>query len=419
MATPFQLFADFDPAGHQPQAIEKLAEGVQRGDHFQTLLGVTGSGKTFVMANVIEKVQKPTLIIAHNKTLAAQLAAEFREFFPHNRVEYFVSYYDYYQPEAYVPQRDLYIEKDSAINDEVDRLRHAATQALLTRRDVIIVASVSCIYGLGSPADYEQISVPLQVGQQLERKQFFRALIDMQYLRNDVAGARGTFRVKGDTIEIHPVDEEVLLRLELFGDELEMIYKLDRLTGEVLGAYEEYTVFPATHHVILPDRLELVIESIEAELEVRLQELLEQGKLLEHQRLKERTTYDIEMIREMGFCSGIENYSRHFSGRRPGEPPSTLVEYFPRDFLCFVDESHQTIPQLHAMAHGDLARKQTLVDFGFRLPSALDNRPLRFDEWEKLVNQVVFVSATPGQYEKTVSTQVVEQLIRPTGLVDP
>ncbi|MEO7993446.1 MAG: excinuclease ABC subunit UvrB [bacterium] len=416
---PFVLVSDYEPAGDQPEAIADLSAAIEDGHRFHTLLGVTGSGKTFVMANVIAQLQRPTLVIAHNKTLAAQLASEFREFFPHNRVEYFVSYYDYYQPEAYVPSRDLYIEKDSAINEEVDRLRHAATQALLSRRDVIIVASVSCIYGLGSPADYALISVTVKANERYNRLQLFRSLIDMQYLRNDVAAARGTFRAKGDTVEIFPVDEEVAIRLQFFGDEIEAIYKLDRVTGEILGAFEEYTIFPASHHVILPERQELVLAGIEKELEERLPVLLEQNKLIEHQRLKERTTYDLEMIREMGFCSGIENYSRHFSGREPGEPPSTLVEYFPKDFLCFVDESHQTIPQLRAMSAGDLARKTVLVDYGFRLPSALDNRPLRFEEWERLINQCVFVSATPSDYERKVSEGVTELVVRPTGLIDP
>ncbi|MCG3150994.1 MAG: UvrABC system protein B [bacterium] len=416
---PFELASEFAPSPAQLEAINAIAGHLEAGQRFQTLLGVTGSGKTYVMANIIAQVQRPTLIIAHNKTLAAQLAAEFREFFPNNRVEYFVSYYDYYQPEAYVPSKDLFIEKDSAINEEVDRLRHAATQALLTRRDVIIVASVSCIYGLGSPADYTMISVTLRKGESTNRTKLFRSLIDMQFLRNDVAQARGTFRVKGDTLEIFPVDEEVVIRVEMFGDEVESLAKLDRITGEVLGVYEEYTIFPASHYVILPERQELVIHAIEQELEQRLPEFVRENRLIEHQRLKERTHYDIEMLREMGFCNGIENYSRHFAGRPPGEPPSTLVEYFPDDFLMFVDESHQTIPQIRAMAVGDLQRKQTLVDYGFRLPSAIDNRPLRFEEWERLLNQVVFVSATPAAYEMEKSESITELLIRPTGLVDP
>ncbi|MGQ9698127.1 MAG: excinuclease ABC subunit UvrB [Armatimonadota bacterium] len=415
----FKLVSDYKPRGDQPQAIEKLVEGIRRGDKFQTLLGVTGSGKTFTIAHVIERVQRPTLVIAHNKTLAAQLCSEFREFFPHNAVEYFVSYYDYYQPEAYIPQTDTYIEKDSSINDEIDRLRHSATQAVLERRDVIVVASVSCIYGLGSPEEYRRSNLTLRRGETRDRDDCLRTLVDMQFVRNDVALARGTFRVRGDVVEIQSVDEEVITRVEFFGDEVDRITRVDPLTGEVIEECERVTIFPATHFIASWETIERALKSIEEELEERLEWFRRQGKLLEAQRLEQRTRYDMEMIREIGYCSGIENYSRHLDGRAPGTPPATLLDYFPEDFLLVIDESHQTIPQLHGMYAGDMSRKQTLVDFGFRLPSAKDNRPLRFDEFESHVNQCIFVSATPGPYELRRSTQVVEQIIRPTGLVDP
>jgi len=415
----FKLVSDYKPRGDQPQAIEKLVQGIRRGDRFQTLLGVTGSGKTFTIAHVIEQVQRPTLVIAHNKTLAAQLCSEFREFFPHNAVEYFVSYYDYYQPEAYIPQTDTYIEKDSSINDEIDRLRHSATQAVLERRDVIVVASVSCIYGLGSPEEYKRSNLTLRRGETRDRDDCLRTLVDMQFTRNDVALTRGTFRVRGDVIEIQPVDEEVITRVELFGDEVDRITRIDPLTGEVLEECERVTIFPATHFVASWETIERALKSIEEELEERLEWFRKQGKLLEAQRLEQRTRYDMEMIREIGYCSGIENYSRHLDGRAPGTPPATLLQYFPDDFLLVIDESHQTVPQLHGMYAGDMSRKQTLVDFGFRLPSCRDNRPLRFDEFEGYINQCIFVSATPGPYELRHSTQVVEQIIRPTGLVDP
>ncbi|MGQ9525019.1 MAG: excinuclease ABC subunit UvrB [Armatimonadota bacterium] len=415
----FKLVSDYKPRGDQPQAIEKLVEGIRRGDKFQTLLGVTGSGKTFTIAHVIERVQRPTLVIAHNKTLAAQLCSEFREFFPHNAVEYFVSYYDYYQPEAYIPQTDTYIEKDSSINDEIDRLRHSATQAVLERRDVIVVASVSCIYGLGSPEEYRRSNLTLRRGETRDRDDCLRTLVDMQFVRNDVALARGTFRVRGDVVEIQSVDEEVITRVEFFGDEVDRITRVDPLTGEVIEECERVTIFPATHFIASWETIERALKSIEEELEERLEWFRRQGKLLEAQRLEQRTRYDMEMIREIGYCSGIENYSRHLDGRAPGTPPATLLDYFPEDFLLVIDESHQTIPQLHGMYAGDMSRKQTLVDFGFRLPSAKDNRPLRFDEFESHVNQCIFVSATPGPYELRHSTQVVEQIIRPTGLVDP
>jgi len=415
----FQIKADFHPTGDQPEAIEKLTEGVLRGDRFQTLLGVTGSGKTFTMANVIERVQRPTLVIAHNKTLAAQLCSEFREFFPDNAVQYFVSYYDYYQPEAYIPQTDTYIEKDSSINDEIDRLRHAATQSVLERRDTIVVASVSCIYGLGSPEDYQQTNLTLERGRSYEREGILRRLIDMQFRRNDIALGRGTFRVKGDILEIQPADEEIITRVEFFGDEVEKIMVVNPLTGEIVLSQDRVTVFPATHFVTPWEKMERALREIEEELQERIRFFQSQGKLLEAERIEQRTRYDMEMMREVGFCSGIENYSRILDGRAPGTPPHTLLDYFPDDFLVFIDESHQTIPQLHGMYNGDRSRKETLVEFGFRLPSALDNRPLRFDEFLERVGQVIFVSATPGPYELKHSTQVVEQLIRPTGLVDP
>ncbi len=416
---PFKLVADFEPAGDQPKAIADLVKGLEEGLRMQTLLGVTGSGKTYVMAKVIETVQRPTLVITHNKTLAAQLTAEYKAFFPNNFVGYFVSYYDYYQPEAYVPERDLYIEKDADVNEEVDRLRHAATQALLTRRDVIIVATVSCIYGLGSPSEYSDMSVEVKVGDEVERRRFLRKLIDMQYLRNDIALVRGSFSVKGDTIELYPVNEEVHVRMTFFGDECESIARLHPVTGEVLETLDEVTIFPASHYVILPDRQELILENIKKELAEQYEVFQKAEKNLYAERLKDRTLYDIECIKELGFCSGIENYSRHFSGRQPGEPPATLVEYFPDDYLMIIDESHQTIPQLNGMYNGDYTRKRNLVDYGFRLPCALDNRPLKFREFEEYINQVIFTTATPGPYERAHTDQTVELIIRPTGLVDP
>ncbi|OUM97382.1 MAG: excinuclease ABC subunit B [Firmicutes bacterium ZCTH02-B6] len=415
----FKLVSEFEPKGDQPQAIDALAEGVERGLRYQTLLGATGTGKTFTMASVIERVQRPTLVIAHNKTLAAQLCSEFREFFPHNAVHYFISYYDYYQPEAYIPQTDTYIEKDASINDEIDRLRHAATSALFERRDVIIVASVSCIYGLGSPEDYVGMKLSVKHGDIRDRDNILRRLVGIQYQRNDVGFKRGTFRVRGDVVEIIPVYEENVIRIEFFGDEVERIVAVDSLTGEILGELDEVRIYPATHYITPEEKMKRAIESIEAELEERLAWLKKQGKLLEAQRLEQRTRYDIEMLREVGYCQGIENYSRHLDGRAPGEPPATLLDYFPRDFLIFIDESHQTVPQIRGMFNGDRSRKETLVEFGFRLPSALDNRPLTFDEFEARLNQVVFVSATPGPYEREKSERIVEQIIRPTGLVDP
>jgi len=415
----FKLTNTYTPKGDQVTAIPALAAGLKSGDRFQTLLGVTGSGKTFTMAGIIQEVQRPALVIAHNKTLAAQLTSEFREFFPDNAVEYFVSYYDYYQPEAYIPQSDTYIEKDSAVNDEIDRLRHSATQALLERRDVIIVASVSCIYGLGSPDEYQKGTLPLVVGKEYNRRELLRQLVDMQFSRNDMAPVRGTFRVKGDILEVCPADEEVVLRIDFFGDEIEKIDALDPLTGEVIRSLDRYTVFPASHFVTSEDRLEKAMKSIEAELEERLEYFRNRGELLEAQRLEQRTLYDLEMMREVGYCNGIENYSRHMDGRAPGTAPHTLLDYFPDDFVIFIDESHQTIPQIHGMYGGDMSRKTTLVDFGFRLPSAKDNRPLKWEEFEQRMKQAVFVSATPGPYEKEMSARTVEQIIRPTGLIDP
>lgn len=415
----FQVVAPFEPAGDQPQAIAKLAEGIRCGLHAQTLLGVTGSGKTYTMAKVIEAVQKPTLVIAHNKTLAAQLCNEFREFFPHNAVHYFVSYYDYYQPEAYVPQSDTYIEKDASINDEIDRLRHAATSALLQRRDVVIVASVSCIYGLGSPEDYIGLTLSLKSGEFRDRDHILRRLVGIQYERNDIGFQRGTFRVRGDVIEIIPAYSDNVVRIELFGDEVERILELDPITGEVLAENEEIMIYPASHFVTSTEKLQRAIKSIEMELAEVLQKLKAENKLLEAQRLEQRTRYDLEMLEQMGFCQGIENYSRHLSGRAEGEMPSTLLDYFPKDFLMFIDESHVTIPQIRGMYHGDRSRKETLVKYGFRLPSALDNRPLTFPEFESHINQVIFVSATPGPYEIEHEQQRVEQILRPTGLVDP
>jgi len=416
---PFQVVAPFEPAGDQPQAIAKLADGIKRGLRAQTLLGVTGSGKTYTMAKVIEAVQKPTLVIAHNKTLAAQLCNEFREFFPHNAVHYFVSYYDYYQPEAYVPQSDTYIEKDASINDEIDRLRHAATSALFQRRDVIIVASVSCIYGLGSPEDYVGLTLALKSGEFRDRDHILRRLVGIQYERNDIGFQRGTFRVRGDVIEIIPASSDNVIRIELFGDEIERILELDPITGEVLAENEEVKIYPASHFVTSEEKLRRAIQAIEHELEAQLQKLRAENKLLEAQRLEQRTRYDLEMMEQMGYCSGIENYSRHLAGRAEGDPPATLLDYFPKDYLLFIDESHVTIPQIRGMYHGDRSRKETLVKYGFRLPSALDNRPLTFTEFEHRINQVIFVSATPGPYEMEHEQQRVEQILRPTGLVDP
>ena len=415
----FKVVSDFEPTGDQPQAIAKLVEGIRAGYKAQTLLGVTGSGKTYVMSKVVEQVQKPTLVIAHNKTLAAQLASEFKQFFPNNAVEYFVSYYDYYQPEAYIPRTDTYIEKDSSINDEIDRLRHSATQALFTRRDVLIVASVSCIYSLGEPEEYNQTVVHLKKGETRKRDKVLRFLTDIHYERNDVNFTRGKFRVRGDTLEIHPAYDETAVRVEFWGDEIERIVEVDPLTGEILLERTQVDVYPAKHFVTNKEKLAEALADIEQELEERVKGLTDQGKLVEAQRLRQRTEYDLEMLREAGFCSGIENYSRHLSRRAPGSQPWTLLDYFPDDFLMFVDESHMTLPQIRGMYHGDRSRKEVLVEYGFRLPSALDNRPLTFPEFERHVNQVVFVSATPGPYEYEHSQQIVEQVIRPTGLVDP
>jgi excinuclease ABC subunit B len=415
----FKLATDFQPTGDQPKAIEQLVAGLKRGDKHQTLLGVTGSGKTFTMANVIQQVQRTTLVLAHNKTLAAQLYSEFKEFFPQNAVEYFVSYYDYYQPEAYVPRTDTYIEKDADINEEIDKLRHAATRALLTREDVIIVASVSCIYGLGSPEDYGKTVVQLRKGAAVRRDRVLRHLIDIQYERNDLTLVRGTFRVRGDTLDIFPSYEEIAVRVEFWGDEIERIVEIDPLTGEILTERSAIDVYPAKHFVTSQEKLELAIQDIQVELAERLSELEAEGKVVEAARLKQRTMYDLEMLQEAGYCSGIENYSRHLSRRGPGDPPWTLLDYFPDDFLMFVDESHMSLPQVRGMYAGDRSRKDTLVDFGFRLPSARDNRPLTFDEFQRHLSQVIYVSATPGPWEMEHSTQIVEQVIRPTGLVDP
>ena len=420
MLQKFRLVSEYKPAGDQPQAVDKLVSGIQRGYRFQTLLGATGTGKTYTMANVIERVQKPTLVIAHNKTLAAQLCTEFKGFFPDNAVEYFVSYYDYYQPEAYVPQSDTYIEKDSSINDEIDKLRHSATAALFERRDVIIVASVSCIYGLGDPEDYSQLMISLRPGMVKDRDHVIKKLVEIHYERNDINFTRGTFRVRGDVLEIFPAEaSNRAVRVEFFGDEIERITEIDSVTGEILGYRSHLSVFPASHYATSGDKLKKAVQTISEELEERLKELRSQDKLLEAQRLEQRTRYDLEMLTEMGYCSGIENYSRHLSGRAPGSRPYTLIDYFPRDFLVIIDESHVTVPQLGAMYNGDRSRKETLVEYGFRLPSALDNRPLTFEEFEGLVNQAVFISATPGPYERAKSSQIVEQIIRPTGLVDP
>jgi excinuclease ABC subunit B len=416
----FELVSEFEPRGDQPQAIDALARGLEAGKRFQTLLGVTGSGKTFAMANVIQRLQAPALVISHNKTLAAQLYSEFKEFFPHNAVAYFVSYYDYYQPEAYIPARDIYIEKDASINDDIDRLRLQATSALMHRRDVVIVASVSCIYGLGNPEDYEGMVVDLEVGKAVERDDLLRRLVDLQYERNDIEFGRGKFRVRGDCVDVQPAYEEFAMRIEFFGDEVERIALFNPLTGEILGGERQAFIYPAKHFVMPEDRIERGCLSIEEELTQRLREMRNAGKILEAQRLEARTKYDLEMLREVGYCSGIENYSRHLSGRRPGERPFCLLDYFPEDYLLFVDESHVTIPQIRAMYAGDLSRKQTLVEHGFRLPSALDNRPLKFDEWHSLVKRCIFTSATPADWELEQSSgEVVEMVIRPTGLVDP
>ena len=417
--TDFKVVSPFEPTGDQPQAIEELIAGLEAGQRFQTLLGATGTGKTFVMSKVIEAVNRPTLVMAHNKTLAAQLYSELREFLPDNAVEYFVSYYDYYQPEAYVPRTDTYIEKDAKINDEIDRLRLAATSALFSRRDVVIVASVSCIFGLGSPEDYGQVVVRLRVGERRDRTKLLRHLVEIQYDRNDYELRRGTFRARGDTLEVHPAYEETAYRIELFGDEIERITRVDVLTGEVQEKLDAVEIFPARHFITPRDKLKRALAAIEEELEERLTELESEGKLLEAQRLRMRTRYDLEMLEETGTCNGIENYSRHLTGREPGEPPWTLLDYFPDDFLTIVDESHMMVPQIRAMYHGDRSRKAILVEHGFRLPSALDNRPLKFDEWEERMYQVIFTSATPSAYELERSENVAELIIRPTGLVDP
>ncbi|HCX61724.1 MAG TPA: excinuclease ABC subunit B [Clostridiales bacterium] len=416
----FKIKSDFRPTGDQPEAIKSIAAGLNNNLKYQTLLGVTGSGKTFTMANIIEKVQKPTLVLAHNKTLAAQLCSEFKEFFPDNAVEYFVSYYDYYQPEAYVPSSDTFIEKDASINDEIDKLRHSATASLFERRDVIIVASVSCIYGLGSPVDYENLVISLRPGMQKDRDETMRKLIEIQYKRNDISFTRGTFRVRGDTLEIFPASSsENAIRIEFFGDEIDRITEINTVTGEILGRRNHISVFPATHYATTEENVKRAVVSIREELEERLKIFERENKLLEMQRLEQRTNYDLEMLTEMGYCNGIENYSRHINNLKPGTRPFTLLDYFPKDFLMIIDESHVSIPQVRGMYNGDRARKTTLVDYGFRLPSALDNRPLKFDEFEKIINQVVFVSATPGPYEGEHSQNVTEQIIRPTGLLDP
>jgi len=416
----FELVSKYQPQGDQPEAIKKLVEGIKNGKKHQTLLGATGTGKTFTISNVIKEVNKPTLVIAHNKTLAGQLYSEFKEFFPNNAVEYFVSYYDYYQPEAYVPQTDTYIEKDASINDEIDKLRHSATSALFERKDVIIIASVSCIYGLGSPEEYGEMVVSLRTGMEIERNKLLHKLVDIQYSRNDIDFQRGTFRVRGDVVEIFPASkDEHCIRVEFFGDEIDRIREVDALTGEIIGERDHVAIFPASHFVTREEKMKLAIENIEKELEERLQELRSQDKLLEAQRLEQRTRYDLEMMREMGFCSGIENYSRHLTLRQPGATPYTLLDYFPDDFLIVIDESHVTLPQIRGMYNGDRARKQVLVDHGFRLPSALDNRPLTFEEFEKHIKQIVYVSATPGPFEIEHTPEMVEQIIRPTGLLDP
>ena len=416
----FKIHSKFKPTGDQPAAIDSLVAGIEKNEKYQTLLGVTGSGKTYTMANIIERVQKPTIVLAHNKTLAAQLCSEFREFFPDNIVEYFVSYYDYYQPEAYVPQTDTFIEKDASINDEIDKLRHSATSALFERRDVIIVASVSCIYGLGNPDEYKKLTISLRVGMEKERDEIIKKLIEIQYERNDIDFSRGTFRVRGDSLDIVPASSSTKgIRIEFFGDEIDRIREFDVLTGKILGEREHVAIFPASHFAASQETLNKAIKQIEDELEDRLRELTSQDKLLEAQRLRQRTNYDIEMIKEMGYCSGIENYSRVLDGRAPGTPPKTLLDYFPDDYLMFIDESHVTLPQCRAMYAGDRSRKDTLVEYGFRLPCAYDNRPLKFNEFESKINQLIFVSATPAQYELDHSTNIAEQIIRPTGLLDP
>ena len=417
---PFKVEAPFTPTGDQPTAIQSLTDGIERGEWAQVLLGATGTGKTFTMAKVIEAVQKPTLIIAHNKTLAAQLCSEFKSFFPNNAVEYFVSYYDFYQPEAYIPSSDTYIEKDASINDEIDKLRHSATMSLFERRDVIIVASVSCIYGLGDPEDYSDLVLSLRLGQTKSRDEILSKLVDIQYTRNDMNFIRGTFRVQGDTIEVFPAAySERAIRVELFGDEIDRLVEVDALTGEVIAERKHVAVYPASHYVTTKEKMKIAVERIEAELDEQLAKLKAEDRLLEAQRLEQRTRYDIEMMQEMGYCSGIENYSRHMSERKAGEAPYTLIDYFPDDFLIMVDESHVTIPQIRAMYNGDRARKESLIEYGFRLPSALDNRPLKFDEFVERINQIVYVSATPGPYEMEVETNIAEQIIRPTGLLDP
>jgi excinuclease ABC subunit B len=416
---PFQLISEYIPRGDQPQAIAALARGLQEGLRDQVLLGITGSGKTYVMAQVIEQIQRPALVIAPNKTLAAQLCSEFREFFPGSPVEYFVSYYDYYQPEAYLPQTDTYIEKDSAINEEIERLRHAATQAVMSRRDAIIVASVSCIFGLGSPEAYREIVLNVYRGQQIEREEILRQLVQMQFTRNDLRPGRGQFRARGDVIEIHPVDRDELVRIEMYGDDIERLLVMDELSGEITEERQQALVFSASHYVVSPARVESALTTIAQELEERLNWFRQGGKLLEAQRLEQRTKHDLEMIREVGYCTGIENYARHFDGRRPGEPPYTLLDYFPEDYLTIIDESHQTIPQMRAMHAGDRSRKASLIEHGFRLPSAFDNRPLTFEEWEARTGQVVYTSATPGPYEMKRQGQTVELIVRPTGLIDP
>ncbi len=415
----FELISGYKPDGDQPQAIQKLVESVRTGNRYQTLLGATGTGKTFTAANVIQELQRPTLVMAHNKTLAAQLCSEFRDFFPKNAVEYFVSYYDYYQPEAYIPQTDTFIEKDSQINDEIDRLRHSATQAILERRDVIVVSSVSCIYGLGSPEEYQKIVCAFKKGIAFDREEALQRLIAMQFTRNNMELSRGTFRVRGDTLEIQPADEEIIIRVEFFGDEVEKITLADPLTGEVIGSRDAITVFPASHFVAGEERLKVAMKTIEAEMYDRIEYFKSRNELIEAQRIEQRTKFDLEMIRELGYCSGIENYSRHLDGRVPGTAPHTLLDYFPKDFLLIVDESHQTLPQVRGMYNGDKARKDVLINYGFRLPSAADNRPLKWHEYEERIGQAILVSATPGPFEKEHSTVTVEQIIRPTGLIDP
>ena len=416
----FELVSQYKPTGDQPQAIEDLVKGFKEGNQCQTLLGVTGSGKTFTMANVIQQINKPTLVIAHNKTLAAQLYGEFKEFFPNNAVEYFVSYYDYYQPEAYVPSSDTYIAKDSSVNEEIDKLRLSATAALIERRDVIVIASVSCIYGLGEPENFEQMMVSLRPGMEKDRDEVLRQLIDIQYDRNDMDFKRGTFRVRGDTVEVVPADRgDTAIQVEFFGDEIDRISEIDMLTGEIKNTLNHIAIFPASHYVVPKERMEKAIKNIEIELEEQVKYFKEEGKLLEAQRIAERTNFDIEMMRETGFCSGIENYSRHLAGLAPGQPPNTLMDYFPDDFIIMIDESHKTVPQIGGMYHGDQSRKRTLVEYGFRLPSALDNRPLSFEEFESKIDQVMFVSATPGKYEEEHELLRAEQVIRPTGLLDP